>query len=88
MAQLTAPQKAEVKAEIMQRWSGDRTSVPIDKSELDTLLTFIDESMEVAETEVITRIPGSHPARAWLIANGAVARRVMEMVEAKRREVL
>lgn len=88
MAQLTAPQKAEVKSVIMKVWSRDRTPVPITKDELDTLLTFMDESLEAAELDVINRIPGGHPARAWLIANEAVARRVLELVEAKRREVL
>ena len=88
MAQLSAAQKDEVKAQIMRVWSQDRTPVPVTKPDLDTLMTFMDEAMEAAETDVISRIPGPHPARSWLLTNQDVARRILIEVEFKRREVL
>ena len=88
MAELNTAQKDEVKRDIMRKWSVLRQVAPISKSELSTLLTYVDQAQEAAEADVISRIPGAHPARAWLIANATIGRQLICEVETKRAEVL
>ena len=88
MAQLTPAQLNEVHANIMRRWSRNHTATPITKSDLTTLLDIMDIELNSAEVAVITAIPGSHPGRQWLIDNQPIARQAMELVEAKRKDVL
>lgn len=88
MASLTTQQLGEVKADIMRQWSRTRTPTPITKPELSSLLTIMDDELNAAEVAVIAAIPGAHPGRQWLIDNQQIARQVLELVEAKRKDVL
>ena len=88
MAQLTAESLGQVRADIMRQWSRDQLPVPITKPDLSALLSIMDVALKDAEIAVITAIPQQHPGRQWLINNQAIARRVLELVEAKRREML
>lgn len=88
MAALSQQQLNEVRADIMRRWSSDHEPVPITKPELGQLLSIMDGALEDAEVAVIAAIPGGHPGRQWLIDKQSIARRVLEIIEAKRREVL
>ena len=88
MAALSQQNLDEVQADIMRRWSQDRTAVPITKPELGQLLSLMDTALDDAEVAVIAAIPGAHSGRQWLIDNQDVSRRVLELVEAKRREAL
>ena len=88
MASLPQEPLNEVQADIMRRWSRDHTPVPILKSELGQLLSIMDTALNDAEIAVIQAIPGNHPGRQWLIDNQTIARRVLELIEAKRKDVL
>lgn len=88
MASLTTQQLDEVHADIMRRWSRDQTPTPITKSELTSLLSIMDTELDAAEVAVITTIPGTNPGRQWLIDNQPIARQTLELVEAKRKDVL
>lgn len=87
MAQLTTETKDALFADIMRRWSNDRTPTPITKAQGRALIDIMDAGMETAESTILSSIPAG-PGRTWLVANASIARKVLELVAAKRQEVL
>jgi hypothetical protein len=88
MPLLDNAQKQNVARMLMEQWSSTWTTVPMTKPEVMSLLNVIDNNLDTAETATIAAVPSAHPAKAWLSTNRNIARRIMELVEAKRREVL
>lgn len=87
MAKLTTQQRREISADIQRRLSESRTPIPLNKANLASLIGLIDDQQEAAEAAIIQTVPAG-PARQWLINNANLSRRFIEVVEAKRREVL
>ena len=88
MAQLPDSSLDEIHRDVMRHWSRTREQVPILKSDLRQLIGIVDTAADLSDTAVIQQIPQNHPGRQWLIENQNLARRLKEVVEAKRREDL
>jgi hypothetical protein len=61
--------------------------VPFNRTEVKTLITFVDEESEASDVALVARLVG-HPARAWLIANASIARYLKELTELERKRSL
>ncbi|GAI34537.1 unnamed protein product, partial [marine sediment metagenome] len=66
MAQLPSENIDQVWSSVMSDLSAVRTLVPINKTQLNALLTLIDEQLETAETSIIQALPASD-GKTWLI---------------------
>ena len=87
MAQLPSENIDQIWSTTMSEFSSLRTLIPIDKNQLRSLLTLIDQELEDAEVDIIQALPAG-PGRSWLVANPDLGRRLMLDVLNKRREVL
>ena len=86
MAQLTSEQRAELSAELQREWSRNRNKILVSKPELAAAISVFDAGMEAAESSILASV--SAKARTWLLAHQTMARRLLEEVAKKRREVL
>jgi hypothetical protein len=76
-----------IHVEIMQKLSSERLAdIPITAAQLRSGIGMVDTQLDLAEIAIGTAIPVG-PIRAWMVANPHVVRRIMELVERKRREV-
>lgn len=87
MARLTRKQLAEVRDALANEFSAVRTSIPVNKAELDTVLDEIDVEMESAEMTIFGRLSAGR-AKTWLQQNQSIGRRLIEEVVQKRKEEL
>lgn len=89
MALLPQQQRDELKADIMRKLSSARVKTPgIHKSDWDAIIIAIDTALETAEVSAVTSLPGGSRERVFLTGHPGIARRVLAVVEDKRREVL
>lgn len=87
MVQLSEAQKDEVAAEVHRTLSRQFLDFPASKSQVRTFVDWSDQSLEVADADLVVRIPAG-PLRDFAIANPATARTVVRDVLDKRIEVL
>ncbi|KKN02973.1 hypothetical protein LCGC14_1112370 [marine sediment metagenome] len=86
MAQLTEQAMDDLTAEIVKRLSSTRTVIPIGHQDVRAAVGVIDVEMNAAEVAILAAVDA--PTRSWLTANQHIARRIVEAVEIKRREML
>lgn len=87
MAVLQQDARAALRALIMERWSAAGLQTPITKPQLAFLIGVVDEALESAEIAIVQALPAG-PEKSWLLSVPEVGRRLIELVEQKRREVL
>ena len=87
MAILSAGSIDKIWAQFMRKYSKRRDEIPVSKNQLRTFIEIVDAEMEAAETSIVQAVPAG-AIRDWVIANAAVGRDVIGMVEDERRETL
>jgi hypothetical protein len=88
MAALSAGDRTTLKAEAMRELSRRRISTDdVTKDQVDSVIASIDDALDAAETASVTSLPVGN-VRTWLTNNPSAGRRLMILVEQKRREVL
>jgi hypothetical protein len=87
MATLSSAAIDDLHAAIMQELSNLRTAVPVSKSALRAGIVSIDSELSSAETTIFQNISNTG-VKTWLQANQAVGRRIIAVIEQKRKEEL
>ena len=87
MANLPSGDIDAVHADIMRRYSSIFREIPVSKAQLRSFLVIVDGELEAAEIAIVQAVPAG-PQRDWLIANDDIGRDMIELIEAKRKEVL
>jgi hypothetical protein len=88
MAVMSTGQRQTVRSELARELSSENIETPFTKDEGLLLIQFIDEALEAADSDVVSRIPPAHPGRDWIINNPVYGRRFLEAVAMKRKLVL
>ena len=87
MAKLTTNQKKSIAREWMARLSSDRTPVPINKVQIDALITLSDDAQETQDTTVYqAAVAADADIAAWILANTGIIRELFEIVARERKE--
>lgn len=87
MPVLSQEQHDEVGTTFMRAMSRDHVLLPVTKpEELRALIDVFDSHADACEQAILDALPAG--ARAWLVANQAIARQLLEDVVAKRKDVL
>lgn len=76
-----------VHTQMMQEFSELRLEVPINKSQLRSGIVIGDGVLDSAEASFVAAIPAG-PIHDWVMANPHIGRRMFELIEKHRREVL
>ena len=87
MAALPDNDRRDIWAQAMADLSRTHTQIPISKTDLRSLINFMDSELDSAESSIFAALPAGD-GKNWILANPDLGRELLTRIESKRREVL
>lgn len=85
MALLSDGARLEIWAEVMRDFSQSNLETPITKTDLRSLINYMDGQLETTESSIIAGLPAGD-GKTWLLANQSIGRELLARVQQKRQE--
>ena len=87
MANLTAEQRRDVRRDVVGTWCAQNVTIPgVSKAAVESIVEAADNAIESSEGAFVNSL--SPAAKTWMLANQTAGRTLLELVTAKRKDVL